>query len=109
MALRCGDMCNFACREDSTCASAAGNNANLECVEDTTCTLYAGDNSNVRCTAANCTIEVGANSNVSCRDRGSCEVTCLGACNVSCEGDSTVCRYRCGVDGELMDGPGMCP
>ncbi len=107
-ALQCGDGCAFDCREDATCASAAGDNADLNCVEDTTCTLYAGDNSTVRCAAADCTIEVGAGSNVSCRDRGRCEVTCTGACQVSCEGDSTICQYRCGADGALMDGPGSC-
>lgn len=108
-ALECGDGCRFDCEEDSTCASAAGNDANLECVEDTTCTLYAGANSTVRCTAANCTVEVGDGSSVSCRDRGRCEVTCTGSCNISCEGDSTRCLYRCSAEDELSDGPGSCP
>ncbi|MBW2463230.1 MAG: hypothetical protein JRH11_16390 [Deltaproteobacteria bacterium] len=58
--------------------------------------------------AANCTIEVGARSSVSCIDRGECTVTCLGSCSVGCEGDSTICRYRCGAEGALMDGPGAC-
>jgi len=107
-ALECGDGCEFDCREDATCASACGNNCSLECVEDTTCTLYTGDNSNVRCTAAQCVIQVGSGSSVQCRDRGMCEVTCLGSCEVGCEGDSTVCQYRCGEGGALMDGPGVC-
>ncbi|HJL17707.1 MAG TPA: hypothetical protein RMH99_18730 [Sandaracinaceae bacterium LLY-WYZ-13_1] len=106
-ALTCGDGCRFECREDSSCASACGDDCELECVEDTDCTLYAGARSTVRCTANQCVVEVGDGSTVRCRDAASCEITCLGACDVECE-SGTACRYRCGDDGALMDGPGGC-
>jgi hypothetical protein len=102
------------CREGTRCTVGVAGPLQLTCDEAARCTGTGGPGSTVVCLDQSCAVTLASGS-VQCSNNlgTSCQVTCLGSCDVTCAGRGTCplscvagARVQCGND---ISACGLCP
>lgn len=94
----CDDTC--VCEQQSVCEGSCGDGCDLACRDTSTCDVTCDDTCTTICErVSSCVVECGLDCDVTCRDLSSCDVVMISgavhcervsACNVGCETGSGV-------------------
>ena len=112
----CDDNCHFECHDMNDCTTSCGAFCDASCHNVVSCGAIVGPGSKYSChDASRCgvttTDETAEVAVIDCRNVTTCEVRCLGNCELHCENTST-CRVFCGeaddTARECADGDDNC-
>jgi hypothetical protein len=95
----CDDLCTFNCHNMDECSTVCGAGCSATCHDTVACGIICGPGCQYTCSnTTRCGAEVGDGAEVTCRGLSSCEITCLGSCNVDCGSGVGRCQVWCGAN-----------